>query len=194
MVPSSTLKQQILPGVARAITPNCCLFNGRSLLFEDPRLTRDDPVRFFPALHACLLSPLRPSVTPLFFVLLLALFTQPSPIFPPLSFCPYPLPFSPPYFLRILTESTARTGRHSWLFSSVSILISRARNSRTLRSLGVLKRMPRTSRQRDRRTSDTAVAALEIGSAVDSFFLSYGAFISAAMKKTRLCVFLRTLN
>lgn len=44
-------------------------------------------------------------------------FSQPSPFFFSfLSSFPYPFPFSPPYILRILTESTARTRRHTRAF------------------------------------------------------------------------------
>ena len=135
----------------RAISSNCCLFNGRTLLFGDPKLTRDDPVRFFSALHACLYSTLWLSIAPLFFILLSPLLHSTLSIFSlflsslslslSLSLC---LPPSSPYIPHILTESIART-RHTWLFSSVPILISRARNSRTLRSLGVLKRNVGTS-------------------------------------------------
>lgn len=152
-------------------------------------------MRFFSALHACLSSPPRPpSITPLFFVLLLfPLLSAFSIFFSFLSSFPYPFPFSPPYILRILTESTARTRRHTRLFSSVSILISRARNSRTLRSLGVLKRNASISRVFAAHPTRPLPPWRPVARP------TLAAFISAAMKETRLrhfilFFFLRTLD
>lgn len=161
------------------ITPNCCLFNGRTAIIQGSKTNKGRPREIFFCPPRLSPSPLhRRRIIPLFFVLLLPLLHSVSSIFSSLSFFPYPFPFSPPYFLHVLTESTARTRRHTRLFSSVSILISRARNSRTLRSLGVLKGNAGISR---------AFAAHLTGPLPPWRPVAWptqAAFISAAMKET----------
>lgn len=140
------------------------------------------PWDFF--LPSTLVSPLLPDLLASLFSsssYCCSFFSQPSPFFFSfLSSFPYPFPFSPPYILRILTESTARTRRHTRLFSSVSILISRARNSRTLRSLGVLKRNASISRVFAAHPTRPLPPWRPVARP------TLAAFISAAMKETRL--------
>lgn len=111
-------------------------FNGRAPLFGDPKLTRGDPVRFFSALHTAvslIVSPLFPSsyccppfLRSLFFSSLTLLFFASSllSLYLSLSFA----------LLLRLNGVAARIRRHivAPAFLERPILISRARNSRTL--------------------------------------------------------------
>jgi len=77
----------------RALTPYCCLFNGRAPLFGDPRLTRGDPVGFFlPSTPVP--SPPTPRLGPRpRFCSLLRLIVAASPFFFSRPFLAYPLAY-----------------------------------------------------------------------------------------------------